>query len=569
MTGILIAQEGVLDDVLIITDEMTQNAEQNAGWKAGDLNYSAKPKNAYEVGIHVGGLHINGDVPSGNPCSPSAIGLHLRKAINYNFSWRLDLLYGTDKGWDGRRTGVNVLALDNDNINFSGYGPGGFTYRNFRNRSIGANLNLIFNIGNALFHSKSNKWNFYTGVGFGIMSSSVKMDYFDGSTPYNFDGIEAQFPENSSDKRSAIKDILDGDYESSFENDRDVPGFFYDSGKVYPQVSGLIGISRKINRRINISLEHQILAQDYDKLDGHEYRTTVDQTNDSDIIHYSNVRLGINLGNFDKATEPLYWLNPYEATFNDIAELKRRPILDLTDTDGDGVIDMMDQELETATGCAVDTRGVTLDSDGDGLADCLDKEIYSPPGYNVDAEGVADVPKPNILDENDVIRIISENCPGCKHVPVVDTGCSEWFLPMIHYDLNESRIKDEFYSQLHHVATVMKNCPELCIVAHGHTDKRASDKYNNKLSYNRAKEAIDYLTSTYGIDRSRIKLMYGGKGSPIVKNANTGIKNYMNRRVEFRTCEAGDYDMAMPEGAVRATETQGGIRYEGNKSSGY
>ena len=54
---------------------------------------------------------------------------------------------------------------------------------------------------------------------------------------------------------------------------------------------------------------------------------------------------------------------------NDIAELKARPVLDLTDSDSDGVIDMLDQEVDTPSGAPVDTRGVALDSDGDGVAD--------------------------------------------------------------------------------------------------------------------------------------------------------------------------------------------------------
>ena len=141
-----------------------------------------------------------------------------------------------------------------------------------------------------------------------------------------------------------------------------------------------------------------------DFLDGINSRSAVDQTNSSDIMHYTNIRLAYNLGSSDKRTEPLYWLNPLDATFNDIAELKRRPILDLTDEDGDGVIDMIDQELGSPAGYSVDTRGVTLDSDRDGLADGKDKEIFSPPGFEVDSDGVAIVP--TYMSETDVNRIV-------------------------------------------------------------------------------------------------------------------------------------------------------------------
>ena len=89
------------------------------------------------------------------------------------------------------------------------------------------------------------------------------------------------------------------------------------------------------------------------------------------------------------------------------AEIIARPKLDLTDTDGDGVLDMSDQEKETPTGARVDMRGVALDSDNDGYPDYKDKEPYSPIGFKVDNNGVAMVPKPAYVTEADVDRIVA------------------------------------------------------------------------------------------------------------------------------------------------------------------
>ena len=69
---------------------------------------------------------------------------------------------------------------------------------------------------------------------------------------------------------------------------------------------------------------------------------------------------------------------------------------------------MLDEELDTPEGFAVDTKGVQLDSDGDGVSDGNDKEPYSPPGYNVDAEGIAQVPAPDYTNVDDVNRIVDE-----------------------------------------------------------------------------------------------------------------------------------------------------------------
>jgi len=559
-----------------VSDDMTVDSDQNKKWRMGQYNYSARPKHATEIGLHLGHFHINGDIPSDLP-SGFGVGVHMRRAINYVFSWRVGAQFSRAYGLDGRESNIDVLKLDNSNQLFPGYGNKDKMYRNFRSDNLQGSIEIITNIGNLLFHKPRNKWNFYAGIGVGLSRADVRMDYYNGDTPYNFDGVIGV--DNSRAKRADIKGILDGVYESKAENDRNVGGLF-DDGLIVPSFVGSVAVSRKINKRINVSLEHQLWAQDFDKWDGHEYRTLQDQTNDSDNAHYTNVRIGINLGNFDKVTEPLYWLNPIDQSFNDIAELKQRPQLDLTDADADGVVDMLDQELGTDSGCPVDTRGVTLDSDGDGIADCKDKEPYSPPGFNVDDKGVAAIPAPDYLTEGDVTTIVDSKV-GALQSTLVRTGCGEWFLPMIHFDLNKYYIKPEYYGQLHHVAQVLEKCPDLCVTVEGHTDSRNSNDYNKVLSYNRSKAAVDYLVMNYGISRDRLKLMYGGEEDPLIKNVpNNGggevsSQQFMNRRVEFRVCNSSDFDMNRPAGPEagsgygRGSSSPKGSSYSGNKNSGY
>jgi len=197
-------------------------------------------------------------------------------------------------------------------------------------------------------------------------------------------------------------------------------------------------------------------------------------------------------------------------------------------------------------------------------------------GINVSDKGVAMIPAP--ISEADVNAIVDNKAKAIMttvNANAVKTGCGEWFLPMIHYDLDKYSIKPEFYGHLHHVANVMKMCPEVCVTAVGHTDVRNGNDYNRVLSYNRSKAAIDYLATNYGIDRSRIKLMYGGEESPLIGGNNSQSSHYMNRRVEFRVCQAGDYDMGRPEGAEAGTGGRSlnsgstGSTYSGNKNSGY
>lgn len=554
----------------IVTDDMTIDSEQNKAWRMGEGNFSAKPKNAWEIGIALGHFQVNGDVPADLP-SGWGIGLHLRKAINYVLSYRLEGQYNSSRGLDGRITPRSVLLLDNtsqnglppiaSNLDASG------TFRNFHTRNFSGVASLIFNVGNLLFHKERNKWNLYVGAGLGITATNVDIDYYLGDdTPYDWDPIFNQFGnDNTREKRDAIRDILDGDFESGFENDRNVPGFINDSGEFFPSFVGTLGVSRKITKRVNLSFEHQLYSQDYDKWDGHEWRSTFDQTNDSDSGHFTNLRLAINLGSFDNRTEPLYWLNPLDAGYNDIANLKVGPSLDIADEDGDGVIDLMDIEPGSDPNCPVDTRGVTLDSDGDGLVDCKDVEPFSPPGCPIDEVGVAQCPSQD--HEHEHTHPATEHThPAPPVQQVVSSGCGDWYLPMIHFDNDKSVIKPEFYGQLHHVADVMKKCPNMCVAVQGHTDSNNSNEYNNVLSYNRSNNAINWLTSQYGIDRGRFKLMFGGEETPLIPGASTNAQKYMNRRVEFRTCEPGDFDMSKPAGTAGTTTKN---YFNGNKNSGY
>lgn len=570
------AQKSSSDDTWtksIISDEMTVDPALNKKWVKGDYSYSSKPRNAFEVGIHVGQFHINGDLQN-DPFKGFGVGLHVRKAINYVLSWRIQGMYSMTSGLDGRTTPVKVLRLDNP-IAVSKL-PDSFTgaKRTFKTKNIQGSIDFVLNLGNLLFHKPRNKWNVYIAGGLGLTKADVTMNYLNGDVPYDYSKLDADFKDNTRAKRNALRDLLDDSYESVAENDRDVFGALFDNGLVFPSFVASVGLSRKISKRINLTIEHQYWAQDFDKWDGHVYRSVTDQSNDSDRAHYTNLRLGINLGNMKKVTEPLYWLNPLDATYNDIANLKKRPILDLTDADEDGVFDFMDNELNTVAGSPVDTKGVALDSDGDGIIDVKDAEPYSPPGYEIDDKGVAIVPVPKRLKEGDVITIVDSKINGLRG-EFASSACGKWFLPMIHFDLDKYYIKPEYYGQLHHVAEVMKKCPSLCVSVQGHTDSRNSNDYNRVLSYNRARAAVDYLVLNYNVDRSRLKLMYGGEENPLIKNvpqkggASVAAQQYMNRRVEFKVCEAGDADMGRPEGPEAGSGYKKGGNYGGNKNSGF
>ena len=605
-----------------ITDEMTRDSDQNKEWRMGQYKYSAKPKDAIELGIKAGHFFIDGDVDREIPAG-WGVGLHLRKALHYVFSVKGELFYGEATGLDPQPSGQNLIPEGFGGGTFAGYGPSNPWFFSHKTRYVTATLEGVLNIGNLLFHQERNKWNWYAGLGVGLDSHQTMLDLRDGNgETYNNLVTLVDWDQDKFDTRAGrieiknnLRQVYDGVYETAGPTKK---GIFRigDETNVHVVSTVSSGISRKLGKRLNVGFEWKAYLSDNDFLDGQKYRTNTDQTNNVDISHFTNVTIGINMGNFDKRTEPLYWLNPLDNAFQDIASLKQRPQLDLTDDDNDGVIDMLDQELDTPEGCAVDTRGILLDSDGDGLADCKDLEPYSPPGLEIDESGIAQGAGCCITGDEvaemieDKFAPISENVEeiqtvingargaagangangaagangangvagaagssygGSGGLTFASSGCGQWFLPMIHFDNNRSTIKTEYLSHLHHVAQVLEKCPEICVVAHGHTDSKSTNDYNKVLSYNRSKEAIEYIVDNYSIDRSRLKLMYGGEESPLGGVDGT---HYMNRRVEFRTCDANDFDMAEPvvtDGSGSPAQSGEVINNysNGNKNSGY
>ena len=463
---------------------------------------SYTPPHMWEVGLHVGHSFSAGDIDFDPSFSG---GIHVRRALDYVFSIRGELAYQT---WQGR-DGEDEIRGPQQIVGYNG-------------TAISGSLAGVISFNNLRWDraTADRKWNPYGYAGGGIGSASIDGIRLDDST------IEVLELLGSGQNNFSAKNIAWG-------------------------IVGA-GISYKIGSKFNIGLEHQVdipFGRQADMLDA--YRND-DQpfTTYRDILQYTNIRLNFNLGGDDKS-EPLYWINPLENVITDISELQARPVFDLTDTDGDGVIDMIDAEKDSPEGAPVNTRGEALDSDGDGVADYQDEEPYSPPGYSVDGKGIAQ--QPEYLTKDAIQGMIDKSLEGYN---TNKNAIADWFLPMIHFNLDSYSIRYSDYSALANVATVMKNNPDIRIAVKGYTDKTASDNYNQVLSYNRAKSAIDHLVQNYGVSRDRLVLNYGGENNTLVPQSGVSL---MNRRVEFKVA-TDETEMARPDGPNAGNGSFGGNR---------
>lgn len=517
----------------------TNNPTVNSANTAAQI--TSTPKHMWEVGLNGGFNFVSGDVDF----APGfGFGLHVRKAIDNIFSVRVDGQYRILKGLE-KEDSRNPDATHSAALNSLGYGEGMTNwFPNYKTNMITASAQLIMSLNQFRFIKPTRTINPYAFIGVGFTTFEVKVNALDeNNNPYNFTA-----PPSSGD--------LDGTYETKLEINSDDIG----KSNFSPIADFGLGVAFKLSPRVNIGLEQKLtvlFGRGSDFVDGAYYRSLVDQTNKSDLILSTFVRLNFNIGNKEKMSEPLWWINPLDFILNDIAELKARPKLDLTDTDNDGIIDMLDQEKDSPAGAPVDTKGKTLDSDNDGIPNYVDKEPFSPPNYKVNSEGVAQTPKYISTDEAN--KVIEDKIKDFRITR--GGGLTDWFLPMIHFDLDKYTIKNSEVEKIHQVATVLQSNPSLKVLVEGHTDGTAGPDYNRMLSYNRAKSAIEYMVNRFGIPRERLVLVYEGEDVSLIE---TKKANYVNRRVEFRVAKPTDTEMQKPSGP-----NAGSGKIEGSRDAGY
>jgi outer membrane protein OmpA-like peptidoglycan-associated protein len=139
--------------------------------------------------------------------------------------------------------------------------------------------------------------------------------------------------------------------------------------------------------------------------------------------------------------------------------------------------------------------------------------------------------------ENFTLAGISDNAkPFLKDIPLqaMKAG-NKVVLKNIFFETNSFELKPESTVELNKILQFMNDNLNLKIEISGHTDNVGGDAINQKLSENRAKAVVDYLTSK-GISTARLISKGYGKTQPIANNS-TEEGRALNRRTEFKIIE--------------------------------
>lgn len=471
--------------------------------------FPAKPRNQSELGIKVGVVSIAGDVRSRFPGLGAAI--HWRKALGYVFSLRVEGGFGTTKGLNFQPSGN---WTKNSAWTGKGYAPGSTVFYNYKTNMYDLSVQGVVTLNNIRFHRSKTGFNAYAFAGIGGFIWDTKVDALDGNTPYTalFNSVNTQYGPNQfafkdrKDIRKALKDGLDGDYETEGQEDNGQPKLFGEPFK--PVVNMGLGIAFKLNKKLSLAFEDKLSMMKSDLLDGNQWQENdasspahlaTAQTRDYDLTNFFSVGLNIALGG--KSVEPLWWLNPLDYAYNEINAPRHmklpKPVLD--DGDGDGVTDQFDQEPNTPSGTPVDTHGVSRDTDGDGVPDSKDKELITPTQCQpVDADGVGKCPPPDCCKLIDSLMEYG-----------VRGRCNIGDLPSITFTGKSVALSNDAKAMLASVGQKMKDNPNCKVAVTGYC---SSSKSEQQLSWDRVNAIITHLIEKEGISGDRLIFKFGEEG---------------------------------------------------------
>lgn len=473
---------------------------QHTEFLANNYAFPAKPRSQWELGLKLGAFAISGDVPSNFP--GFGVGLHVRKALGYVFSVRGELGYGNTKGTAYSKSNNYIRNPAWQPYITNGI-PSQDIFYNYKSTIWDFSIQGVVNINNINFHRAQNRVNLYGFAGLGAMIYDTKVDALDGANLYNFSNVPSGNFDNRRDSKKAVKDFLDGEYETEAESDASKGTLFGEPFR--PLLTFGVGLQFKLSPKLSLALEDRVgVPLSTDLLDGQQWQgnSIVEpaQTRDYDTYNFASLGINIAIGGA-RRVEPLWWINPLDYAYTELNQPRHmkipKPVLD--DADGDGVTDQFDNEPNTPAGAPVDAHGVSRDTDGDGVPDARDKELITPTQCQpVDADGVGKCPPPDCCKMIDSLMEYG-----------VRGRCNIGDLPSITFRGKSVTLNNDARALMTQVASKIRENSSCKIAVVGYC---SSSKSEQQLSWDRVNAVINYLVEKEGISQDRFIFKYGQEG---------------------------------------------------------
>lgn len=504
---------GQVYDVLDTAYVPQSRMEQQRQYLNHQYAFPAKPRNMWELGVSAGLQNIFGDVTgkmpwnATNPLRAMGFGASLRKSIGYTFSARLQYNFQNAQGFDYRGRSLNTVG----NSLWNNYPAGSTIFSNYTYRGHELTLQLVASSNNIRFHKAKNAVSFYGFAGAGALLMNTQVATLDGAgNQFDFSNMSTGGLMDKDQVKSYRDALKDAQYTDFVRDNTTGKGYrTMDIGDrtwgLVPVLVGGAGIQFKLGDRVSLQVENKISWTGLDFLDATQ--PAMFANNDKDIINYTSVGLGFNLGKKSRNVQPLWWVNPMDHIYNETAAPRHMMLPDpvLADDDGDGVANQFDKCPDTQAGVKVDATGCPLDTDGDGVPDYMDKELITPTYCQpVDADGVGKCPCP-------------DGCGGTA------ASCGNIGSGAVSFSGSSATLSAAAQAQLSNLAAQMGSNPDCKVVVMGNA---GSSKVQQQRAWDRVNKVITYMTETQNISRDRFIFQYSGAtgdvNSVMYRSANDG-----------------------------------------------
>lgn len=444
----------------------------------------------WTIGVGATNTIIHGDLTSLNSekSNFSNVGyyLYINKMISPAFGFEL-------KGQLLTLSGASQSATTDYNIL---YLPTGSDRFYFEGETFGGELNAVINLnGLAKNINSSRKLNFSAYLGIGFHSYDSKL--FDLDT----DELLIDFENASGGNAKSI---------------------YYTTG---------LGLRYKLSQRFDIELRQTVNFNNEDNLDA-----AISQQQSFET--FFNTSLGLVFKLSKKGNESIVWQDTIEEDI-ETPEIVEKEEVNLTDTDGDGVIDQLDKEPNTPKGAVTYGNGIAIDTDRDGIIDFKDKCPLKageaaldgcPVEKDTDGDGVVDADDlcPNISGPID-----NRGCPIAENkITEVEKRTILNLAKNIYFQSGKSDLRDSSKRELVKIADIMLKYSDIRFIIEGHTDSGGKRIYNLSLSQARA-DAVKRHLASLGVPATNLDAIGYGFAKPKYTNRTSGGRQ-LNRRVEIK-----------------------------------
>lgn len=193
--------------------------------------------------------------------------------------------------------------------------------------------------------------------------------------------------------------------------------------------------------------------------------------------------------------------------------------------------------------CLEEAKILQTDDDGKTIT-----QVQNDCDYNLMANAKGYIPNSKdiqIKNLNGILKVVIE----LKQVDELPVSLNN-----IYYDFDKWNIREDAEPDLKFLLLFLNTNPEARIELSSHTDSRADDTYNLKLSQKRAEAAVNWLIE-HGISAKRMTAKGYGETKPVnfcVNDVKCSEEEHQkNRRTEFKVLNAGEVKTSAPKKNIK------------------